>query len=92
MAGYEEYLSRLKRVDAGFDEKKLYSRIEAGINRRSYKPQLAMAGALAVLIFSIFYYNMHFNMPGDGGTLTDYIYQQNDQNSDPVMDYVLTDK
>ncbi|MFA4967019.1 MAG: hypothetical protein WC624_02220 [Candidatus Margulisiibacteriota bacterium] len=92
MAGYEEYLEKLKDVKAGFDEKKLYSRIESGISRRSYKPQLAMAGALAVLIFSIFYYNSHFYTPGDGGTLADYVYQQNEPNSDPVMDYVLADQ
>ena len=92
MAGYEEYLSKLKRVEAGFDEHKLYFRIAAAVNRRSYRPQLVMAGALVVLIFSIFYYNSHFNMPGNSGTLADYVYQQNEPSSDPVMDYVLADK
>lgn len=92
MAVYEEYLNKLKKVDAGFDEGKLYHRIEAAVNHRSYRAQLVMAGALAVMIFSIFYYNSHFNMPGDSGTLADYVYQQNEPNSDPVMDYVLADQ
>ena len=90
---YSEFIDRLKAVEVPLDDRMTYSRIEARINRRPHRANLVLAGALALLFFCFTVYYIgrpYFN--GGSITLAEYVFQQNDSNTDPIMDYVLADR
>jgi len=92
MGDYEDYINRLKGVKAELDGRRMYSQIEAKLNRRTPKVRLVLGGALALLLIgSVIYFNVRPYFFGNQETLADYVFQQNEMNGDQILNYVFMD-
>ncbi|MBI5699448.1 hypothetical protein HZC35_03955 [Candidatus Saganbacteria bacterium] len=92
MGDYEEYIDRLKASGPGFDDQKMSSRIKAGITGRARHARLALGGALVLLLIgSVIYFNVLPHFFGNGVTLADYVFRQNEMNGDQILNYIFMD-
>jgi hypothetical protein len=90
MGDYKEYLSQLKGIETELESDRMYSRIEAGIARESRRRKSSLKIVLAVLLIGLIaYVNIRPYLNGKAEALADYVYQQEDVGSDPVINYVF---
>jgi len=90
---YEDYLARLKGRSVPFDDKEMFCRINARINKRPRLTGLILAFAfIALSIGLLTYFNADSFLPGGNGIFSEYIFQPKDVSADPIMAYVLIDQ
>jgi len=91
MGEYERYLKRLKGARAEFNDRRLFALIEGRIKKeRARKLELILSSSLIifVLVF-VSYFNLRPFPAGSGENLSQYIFQQGEQNGSQVMNYVF---
>ncbi len=92
MGEYENYVASLKQVSIKRDDQNLRSRLDSRLNQRAPRIALAMGGALAVIFISFaVYLGIYFSLPGNGGSLSEYLLQRGDLNSDQIINYIFTE-
>jgi len=91
MGEYERYIDRLKKMKVEFNDRKMHSRIETEVNGQARRLKLAVEGALALLLISfVLYFNVSPYLFGRSATMSEYVFQQENANGDPVMNYIFS--
>jgi len=93
MAGYNEYIGKLKGVKAKLDAQRMLKMIEGRVasEKRTRSAGIAAASLIAVLIgLSLYFYVIPYYF-GGGTSIADYVYQQSAANGDQIMNYVYSD-
>jgi dolichol kinase len=92
MADYNEYLSEIKKPQAGPDFARLHAQIEQKAGRRAVRARLALAGTLAVFILAFaVYYLYPSGTVGNNDVLISYVFEQQETIDGPILEYVLND-
>ena len=96
MTDYNEYIKSLKEHQVSIDYDQMYGRIKKKAGQGSYVPKLALAGALAVIMFAFgIYYGSSRDVQVASQTVDepvmDYVFEDSNDVNGPVMTYVLYD-
>ena len=89
MKEYEGFIRGIKEYQGKADYDRMYARIEQRIFRRRTGMRLALAGALALILFAFavyFYYPL--GQASKGETLLSYVFERESVDG-PLLDYVL---
>jgi len=96
MDNYKQYINKLREVEAKIDYDRMYTQIERKISQKSIfglpKIGLALASAVAVLFISfVAYFSYTPYVSTDDKTMVAYLFEQEEMNGDPVMNYIFMD-
>lgn len=91
MAGYEEYLGRLKREEGRLDADRMHKGIRSRMIKRS-RSRLIGGSLLLVFVFASLVYFFGGPYQNSGGELiAGYVFEPESPNGDAILNYVLMD-
>jgi len=90
MDRYEKYIQKIKTADVNPDFDNLYSNIMTRAHKPNFRFDLALCGALAILLMSFgAYYKYNTQSINAADNVAEYVFQQDYPNGNTLAGYVF---